>query len=49
MKLNREDPATKSKTTKEIDVRRIMKDNRRDLDIILEDGDRIEVPQKWIN
>lgn len=49
VKLHREDPTTKSKTTKELDVRRIMKDNRRDLDIILEDGDRIEVPQKWIN
>lgn len=49
VKLNRVDPQTKATETRVIDVRRIMRENVRDEDVELRDGDRIEVPAKWIN
>jgi protein involved in polysaccharide export with SLBB domain len=49
VKLHRLDPQTKTAETRIIDVRRIIKENVRDEDIALQDGDRVEVPAKWIN
>lgn len=49
VKLHRVDPQTKATETRIIDVRRIIKENVRDEDVELQDGDRIEVPAKWIN
>ncbi|HMO64201.1 MAG TPA: hypothetical protein PKE47_03065, partial [Verrucomicrobiota bacterium] len=49
VKLHRIDPETKATETRIIDVRRIIRDNARGDDVQLQDGDRIEVPAKWIN
>lgn len=49
VKLHRMDPQTKATETRVVDVRRIMRENIRDEDVELRDGDRIEVPAKWIN
>lgn len=49
VKLHRMDPQTKATETRIIDVRRIIKENVRDEDVELQDGDRVEVPAKWIN
>ncbi|MFN0067408.1 MAG: polysaccharide biosynthesis/export family protein [Limisphaerales bacterium] len=49
VKLHREDAQTKATETRIIDVRRIIKENMREEDVELQDGDRIEVPAKWIN
>lgn len=49
VKLHRIDAETKATETRIIDVRRIIRDNVRGEDVELKDGDRVEVPAKWIN
>lgn len=49
VKLHRVDAETRATETRIIDVRRIIRDNMRGEDVELKDGDRVEVPAKWIN
>lgn len=49
VKVHRVDAATKQPRVIEVDVRAIIKEGRRENDLVLEDGDRVEVRQKWIN
>ncbi|MCC7374063.1 MAG: hypothetical protein IT581_05375 [Verrucomicrobiales bacterium] len=49
VKVHRVDPVTQQSKEITVDVRSILKDGQRDRDIVLLDGDRVEVPQKWIN
>jgi protein involved in polysaccharide export with SLBB domain len=48
VKLQRKDPVTGANKTVEVNVDKILKTNARNLDIKLQDGDRIEVPAKTI-
>ncbi len=49
VKVHRVDPVTQESRVIEVNVREILKNGRRDLDIVLQDGDRVEVLQKWFN
>ena len=49
VKVHRLNAVTGQTTVIEVNVDAIIKDGQRDKDIILEDGDRVEVKQKWFN
>ncbi len=49
VRVHRENPATGQTTVLEVDVDAINKRGQREKDIVLQDGDRIEVRQKWFN
>ena len=49
IKIHRLDPDTQQTKEIVVDVRSILKDGTREKDVALQDGDRVEVPQKWIN
>ncbi len=49
VKIHRLDPITQTSRVIEVDVRSIIRGGARSKDVILQDGDRVEVPQKWIN
>jgi len=49
VKVHRMDPITQTPRIVEVDVKAIIKGGQRAKDILLQDGDRVEVPQKWIN
>jgi hypothetical protein len=49
VKVHRMDPVTQMPQVIEVDVRAIIKGGQRAKDLLLQDGDRVEVPQKWIN
>lgn len=49
VKIHRMDPVTQTPTVIEVDVRSIIKGGQRSKDVILQDGDRVEVLQKLIN
>lgn len=49
VKIHRLNPATGQTTVIEVNVDAIIKDGQRERDVILEDGDRVEVKQKWFN
>ena len=49
IKIHRLDPVTQQVRTIEVDARAVIRDGRRDKDVLLQDGDRVEVPQRWIN
>jgi hypothetical protein len=49
IKIHRLDPVTHQPRTVEVNVREILRSGRRHLDVPLQDGDRVYVPQKWIN
>lgn len=49
VKVHRMDPTAQAPKIIEVDVRSIIKGGQRSKDLILQDGDRVEVPQKWIN
>ena len=46
VKLHRIDPATGENKTTTVDVKDILKTNDRSKDVILQDGDRVEVPER---
>lgn len=46
VKLHRIDPATKESKTTVVDVKGILDTNDRKKDVILQDGDRVEVPER---
>jgi protein involved in polysaccharide export with SLBB domain len=48
VKLQRKDPATGANKSFEVNVEKILKTNARNLDIKLQDGDRIEVPARTV-
>ena len=48
VKIHRVDPTTQTPRVIEVDVRAILKGGERSKDVMLQDGDRVEVPQKWI-
>lgn len=48
IKVHRPDSATGQNQVITVDVKSILEDGKRERDILLQDGDRIEVPQKWI-
>lgn len=48
IKVHRVDPTTGQNQVITVDVKSILEDGKRERDILLQDGDRIEVPQKWI-
>jgi protein involved in polysaccharide export with SLBB domain len=49
VKVHRLNAVTGQTTVLEVNVDAIIKDGQRDKDVILEDGDRVEVKQKWFN
>lgn len=49
IKIHRVDPLTQATKIIEVDVRAIIRGGQRVKDVQLQDGDRVEVPQKWIN
>ena len=49
IKIHRVDPLTQATKIIEVDVRSIIRGGQRVKDVPLQDGDRVEVPQKWIN
>lgn len=49
VKVHRLNAVTGQTTVIEVNVDAIIKDGQRDKDVILEDGDRVEVKQKWFN
>lgn len=49
VRVHRLNPVTGQTTVIEVNVDAIIKDGQRERDVILEDGDRVEVKQKWFN
>ncbi len=49
VKVRRVNPTTGQERIIEVNVDDIVKGGQRDKEIILQDGDRVEVPEKWIN
>lgn len=49
VKIRRLDPATKREIVTEHDVRKLMKEGDRTKDPILQDGDRVEIPERVLN
>lgn len=49
VKIHRPDPLTGQVKVIEVDANAVIKNGQRDKDVVLQDGDRIEVPEKWIN
>lgn len=49
VKVRRVNPTTGQEKIIEVNVDDIVKGGQRDKEIILQDGDRVEVPEKWIN
>lgn len=49
VKVHRVDPESQQSRTLEINVRSILRDGIRERDLILQDGDRVEVRTKWFN
>lgn len=49
VKVHRMDPVTQTERIIKKDVKGILRGSKRDEDIPLQDGDRVEVPQKWLN
>ncbi len=49
VKIHRFDAATQASKVIEVDVQSIIKGGQRAKDVVLQDGDRVEVRQKWIN
>lgn len=49
VKVRRVNPTTGQEKVIEVNVDDIVKGGQRDKEIILQDGDRVEVPEKWIN
>jgi protein involved in polysaccharide export with SLBB domain len=49
IKVHRVDPITQESRVIQVNVRDILRNGRRDEDLILQEGDRVEVPTKWLN